>query len=169
MQIKVTENFKILSHSNDKSFLLFNSNWIVKIHPGLLKFSNIKNNETFEISINFEGPCQNFTIENDIKNEKIKVFFNLEKFYFSYFIKKIEGKIYLLVERSTVNNLEIDFQKKYKAEKNLQILLPIDVFENQNFKEILHFGVHKEPILENILIRKNIFEILPFIYLNSQA
>ena len=167
MQIKIRQKFYVFSHKLGGSFLLLNSNYFVKIFPGLLEFVDLNTKKDFKIQLFFEGPIKNFTISQNLKNGEIKVSFQTKNGFLSYkIIKREEFLIYF--ERVPSNKIELKFDKIRKISSKDEILLPINPICDKKPTEFLSFGIHKKPEIELIKRRENLLEILPLIFLYSQ-
>ena len=174
MHISIAERLRPFSHIPGTSTLLPGTCYEIEIFPCLFRIYDLKNNIRkflFEGHLTFQGPVTQFTVCQDLEKGRITISgFSLEGWFRYHFLGSTQEEgIRLLVDRAPHKKLHLHLfqESRIVEEKKAYDLIPFSSSHasfNLEKRPRLSFGEHKSQDWENMWRRKQLRELLPFIY-----
>ncbi len=163
MKIAIAERLHPFSHQMGTKFLIPHTSWVVQVYPTRLYFSDLKNKEgAFYLSLDFEGPIQEFTAELNLEQNLLHVFGKTQRGYMRYQLSAKEKGIWLSVEKAPQDKMVARRSSEEMVfSKSESKLICAALIENRNSQERLSLGMHKSQDWDLIRRRLDGKEIFP--------
>ena len=164
MKITIAGRFFPFSHRAGTHVLIPKTQIVAEIYPSFIRFHNCESPGIYELDIQTGGYVDGFTIIQDLEKHVIRVFGTSSSGYISYELQYSQGYIMLHLIRAK-NSLNMIFQGKSETiwpKGNLQLIAVTKCVDLGLPR--LAFGIHKLQNIDHIAIRKDLREIIPFLY-----
>lgn len=164
MKITISSRFFPFSHRAGTHVLIPKTEIVVEVYPSRVNFFSCGSIDGYKMDIQTEGYVNGFTVVQDLERQVVRVFGVSTNGYISYELKFFEGYIVMDLLRSRIP-LNIIFQAKKHTvlpKRHLQ-LFPVKEYITCPLPR-LAFGIHKSQNIDHMAIRKDLREILPFLY-----
>lgn len=164
MRITIDGRFSPFSHRAGTQVLIPKTQIVVEVYPSRIRFYSCKSLDVYEMDIQTEGYVDGFTVIQDLEAQVVRVFGTSVNGYLSYQLRFSDGHIVMDLLRSRTP-LNITFQGKTHTvlpKRKLQ-LFPVTEYIDSPLPR-LAFGIHKSQNIDQIAVRKDLREILPFLY-----
>lgn len=164
MKIAINSRFAPFSHRAGTHVLIPKTEIVAEVYPSRINFYSSESVAISKIDIQTGGYVDGFTVVQDLEKQVVRIFGISINGYIAYQLKFLEEYIVLDLLRSRIP-LNITLQgKKYTIfpKKQLQ-LLSVREYITSSLPR-LAFGIHKSQNIDHIATRKDLREILPFLY-----
>lgn len=164
MKINIAGRFFPFSHRAGTHVLIPKTQIVAEIYPSFIRFHNCESPTIYELDIQTEGYIDGFTIIQDLEKHLIRVFGTSSNGYISYELQYSQGYIILHLTRAK-NPLNLIFQGKSETvlPKGKLELVSVTKYVDLALPR-LAFGVHKLQNIDHIAMRRDLREIIPFLY-----
>jgi len=154
MHISIAQRFKPFSHKPGVCCIVPRTVWQVEVFPILLRFKNlIDESSSIEVSLPFKGPIIDFTVEEDLEKELVRVFGRTPVGYMRYIIKEKDQRVIIEFEK---------LKPSFISEKTPFYVTPfLDCQCSGVSTERLSLGIHKMLDWDLVQRRKEMKEIFP--------
>lgn len=162
MQIKIAERLKPFCHIPGIFFILPNSSLRARIFPTKIYFDDLSQAQPKflgEVSLNFDGPVNEFTAQQDLEKGCLRVWGQTEKGYFRY-------ELWADQESScgckfVVDKVPGNFSCKPITDSHFRILFQNEKISSKHTLERLSLGNHKAQDWNKMRERCDMKEIFP--------
>lgn len=164
MKITINSRFSPFSHRAGTHVLIPKTQIVVEVYPSRVNFYSCGSIDVYKMDIETGGYVDGFTVVQDLERQVVRVFGVSINGYVSYELKFLEEYIVIDLLRSRIP-LNITFEeKKYTVfpKRHLQ-LFPVRDSITCSLPR-LAFGIHKSQNIDYMAMRKDLREILPFLY-----
>lgn len=150
MKIQIKERLRPFSHTAGTSCVIPKSTAVLKAYPTLLQVD--LQDKSYEYLLPIQGPVEGFTLQQDLERQAVFVFGRAKEGFFRIRIEAKDSAIVLEGEKGLV------FSKT----------IPISLNTPQKTIERLSLGSHKKQDWDHLRKRKDLKEILPFLFSLAQ-
>ncbi len=174
MRISIAERLRPFSHVPGISTILPGRGYQIQIFPCLIRLYHVNKGLPFlltELSLNFKGPVEQFTVCNDLEKGRLTVSGKTAEGWMRYHLisaQRHEG-VRLFVDRAPLNGflVEEEGRRHVLCDKEwidlLEASFPFEPFQIP-LCDRLSLGSHKAQDWELIKRRFNLTEILPLVH-----
>lgn len=164
MKITIAGRFSPFSHRAGTHVLIPKTQIVAEIYPSFIRFHNCETPGIYELDIQTGGYVEGFTIIQDLEKHVIRVFGIAFSGYISYELQYFQGYIILHLIRAK-NPLHVIFQGTPETilPKGKLRLVSITKYVDLTLPR-LALGIHKSQNIDHIAIRRDLREIIPFLY-----
>lgn len=164
MKITIAGRFSPFSHRAGTHVLIPKTQIVAEIYPSFIRFHNCESPGIYEVDIQIGSYVDGFTVVQDLEKHVIRVFGTSSSGYISYELQYSQGHIILHLTRAK-NPLDLIFEGKRETilPKGKLTLVSVTKYVDLTIPR-LAFGIHKLQNIDHIAMRKDLREIIPFLY-----
>jgi len=170
IQLSLKHSLKPFSHSFGQKVLFPSTDLICQIFPNLILISKLgKKDKAIEVKLDVKAFIEDFTLETDYQKNALRVFGKAEGSFLEYILFISERGLEIKLKRFE-SKLKVDVENQAAfLKKGDTLVLSENVQFLKQASEKLFLGVSKKQDMDEILKRKDLQEMLPYIFHMGQA
>lgn len=163
MKIEIAERIHPFSHLPGAACLIPGTCWVVEAFPTRLKIGH------FELKFSLTGPVEDFTLEQDLEKNCVRVFGKAQEGFFRLRIEGSDSGFDIHAERVPNKGLPYRGIEDGVFKSKEKIHIPAEVpFHLPKTTERLSLGNHKDQNWDQVLKRADLKELLPVLFFLGQ-